>query len=143
MILIYHKIYGLQESLSDSIMFLEVQEYPKDKMSIRGYSHHKVVVNDLMHPPAYDEIWVAKMKNVPNLIFPQHLYFLMDGIPMEIVQQFDDIIFKWGVSAILPISSDDDIFHHKAEGYTVSVDYTAMIIREGIHFVRTYEPKNE
>jgi hypothetical protein len=120
---------------------LQVREYSEETKKVQGYHCHKVTIAGLINAPTLDEIWIAKLKNVPDLIFPEHLYFLIEGIPMEIVQDFEGIKIKWGVVDILPVKTDDIIFNQNNNGYEVSVADTAKLIYEGITFIRTYQPK--
>lgn len=123
---------------------LQVIEYPKETRLISEFQCHKVTIAEInFNPPTLDEIWIAKFANVPDLIFPWSMYFLIEGIPLEIVQDFGDIKFKWGVVDILPVKSSDNIFTQKNDGYEISVADTKKLIYECIHFIRTYEPKQE
>jgi len=122
---------------------LQVIEYPKEARLINGFPCHKVTDARFHNPPRVDEIWMAKFANVPDLIFPSEKYFLIEGIPMEIIQDYVDVKFRWGVVEILPVKPDDDIFKQNDDGYEVSVDDTEKLIYEGIQFIRTYEPKKD
>lgn len=118
----------------------EIIEYPKQKRRIHGYLCHKVDHRGFNHPPIMDEIWLAKFGDVPNLIFPDEKYFLIEGIPLEITQELEDIIITWGVTEILSFKPDDDIFKQTKAGYEVSFFDSRNIIYEGIQFIRTHEP---
>ena len=102
-----------------------------------------MIFSGYINPPTFDTVWIAKFANVPNLIFPYHLYFLIEGIPIEIIQDFEDIKFRWGVVDIFPVKPHDDIFRQDMRGFDVSNDDTKQLIYESIHFIRTYQPKSD
>ncbi len=122
---------------------LQVIEYPKEKKRIHGYTCHKVTKGGIINSPALDEIWLAKFAHVPDLIFPNEIYFLIEGIPLEIRQEFEGIKFTWGVMEVNPVMEDDDIFNFDMNGYEVSFVDTPKLTYEGIHFIRTFEPKTD
>jgi len=122
---------------------LEVIEYPKEKKRIHGYTCHKVTNGVIISSQALDEIWIAKFANVPNLVFPDGKYFLIEGIPLEIRQEIEGIKLTWGVVDISTLHPDDDIFKQAKTGYEVSFFDTRNLIYEGIQFIRTHEPSSE
>jgi hypothetical protein len=123
--------------------YLGVTDYPKDTRRIHGFPCYKVTYANSLNSPTLDAIWVTNFKNVPNLVFPDHLYFLIEGIPLEFTQYFGDTKFKWGVVEIKPVKQDDDIFKQESSGYLVTFMDTRKLIYEGNDFIRTYEPKVE
>ena len=129
---------GLLEAIDSLKSELQVIEYRQEKRRIAGFSCHKVTAAGFDNAPTLDEIWVAKFRNVPNLIFPDALYFLIEGIPIEVIQDLNAIKFKWGVVDILPVKPGDDIFKQRNDGYEILVDDTSKLIYESIDFSRTY-----
>jgi hypothetical protein len=111
---------------------------------INGLKCHKeYFTQEFPEGQTVDEIWVTSFLKVPNLIFNDHLYALNEGIPLKIVQDFLDFKITWGVVEFLPLSRKDKIFTFDKSEYSVKVFDSKSLIYQGIHFIRTHEPKQK
>lgn len=105
--------------------------------------HKEYITQAYAEGQTVDEIWVTTFLKVPNLIFDDNMYFLNEGIPLKVVQDFQDIKITWGVVEYLPISRKDRIFTFDQSGYSAEIFDSKSLIYEGLHFIRTYEPKQK
>lgn len=131
----------LLEAIDTLKLLIQIIEFPGETRSINGFECHRVTTAGFVYRPVVDEIWIAEFADVPDLLFPFELYFLVEGIPLEITQDFEDIKVKWGAVNMLPAKSNDDIFKQEMGGYLVSVEDTKALIHKCIQFVRTHPPK--
>src|SRR5690606_2051046 len=97
---------------------------------IKGFRCHKTFYPNRFYEQSTDELWVASYLNVPNLCYPENLYFLHEGLPMEIVMDLASVKFKYAAVDQGPVSRRDRVFDFDVSGYLVKVVDSKALIYE-------------
>lgn len=120
-----------------------ISDIPKERRKIHGYSCSKLSLPAFLGEDslAMDIVWLADFKGVPDLIFPENFYFLIDGIPMACEQHFGEAIIYWGPVSFGPVDKDDPVFTQPTETYEPSDWNTEKIIFELADFLKVQENK--
>ena len=120
--------------------FLLVEDHDKEKRMIHGWKASAMTAGSYLDPSDLDTIWKTAFADVPNMLYPEHQYFLNKGLPLEISKEFEGARFTWGVVSVKPLDSDDGPFQRPEGVYKLEPFDSAELIRELAVELSSYDP---
>ena len=133
----------LLKTLDDVKAALGISEMTEESQLMFGWKVFRMTVQSMFNTNGIeDEIWKASFGDVPNLVYPDHLYFANYGLPLEITQDFDDIRFTWGVKKVLPLRNRE-VFQKPSGEYELRVFDAKALVQEVSGFLKEDAEKKQ